>query len=115
MGTRSVRRGITQAAWNRGFTAWYLWHYFAIPGLLGVLFASWWVFLVSALLIQLLLNTPHLRSFVLGLYALPWGYLAYGMGIGWGATTGAWALALLGFCMAHMALSAGWQYYDDLA
>lgn len=115
MATRSVRRGIGQAAWNKQFDGWYTFHFFLIPIGLGLVFQSWWLFLISLFAINFLMDMfVWVRVVILGMMALFWGYLAGFFGAGLFSSDAGWVLGILGFGVAFNNLYSGWQYWNDL-
>jgi hypothetical protein len=115
MSSRNVRRGIGQAAWNKQFDDWYTCHVMLIPVLLGVVFQSWWVFLVTVIGIPILMNmSVWFRRIVLGLFSLLWTCFAGLIGAGMLSSDAGRVFGILGFCIAYVNLGSGWQYWYDL-
>jgi hypothetical protein len=114
MTTTRVRKGITQASWNRQHANWFAAHFLFLASLLGYLSQSWWGFLAAVIGITLLLQFSVGRVVILLLMTFPWVVAAAIIGYLVGSASAACVFALIGGGIAHMMLSTGWQYYDDL-
>lgn len=114
MSSRATRQGVIQAGWNTQHSSWFAWHVVITAALVGLLFQSWWVFLLALVLIFGLLELRIGRMLVLGVFTIPWLGLAMLVGYVLGEQPGMWVLGFLGSGAAYVGFKAGDQYFKDL-
>jgi hypothetical protein len=116
MSTRSVRRGIGQAAWNKQFSETYLWHMLVPAIVVGLVTQSWAVFFICYVGFNLLLDRfEGFRVCVMLFYSVFWAFVVGALaGLLMGLEAGI-VFGLFGLMISYENLRSGWQYWNDLA
>lgn len=77
MSMKDVRRGYTQAKFNKEASSWLFLEVFTIAIAMGLYYQSWWGFGGILFAMLIMLNVRALAIVLLGLLSLLWG------GVGW--------------------------------
>lgn len=115
MSTRSVRRGIGQAAWNEQFSTTYSFHIMAPAIVLGLVAQSWAVFFICYVGLHLLMNRfEGFRVCVMLFYSVFWAFVVGALAGLFMGLEAAIVFGLFGLMVSYENLQSGWQYWNDL-
>jgi hypothetical protein len=114
MSSCDVRRGVTRAGWNKSHSDWYSVHFVMLCVLIGVLFTSWWVFLVALFIVSALEATSIGGRLMLWVYMIPWAVILGAIGAAIGGIPAACVFAIIGGGIVYVTLESGRQYLHDL-
>lgn len=113
MSMRDVRRGYTQAKFNKSASNWLFFEVFAISIAAGLYYQSWWVFGGILFAMLIMLNVRVLAIVLLGILSLLWGGVGWYIGSYFWETSAAVVLGVILLSTGGMHMSA-LEWVEDL-